>query len=295
MAPRTLSVLVIIGGGGIGLATAHRLGPGRQVLLASRSPTTLAAGAESLKREGLEVMTQQADVSSYDSVAAVAKTAASLGAIEAVVLTSGVSAVVGSVETILAVDVLGTANVIEAFGKEVEMSEGSSLICTGSVAQHLCPPMSPDLETHLATAPLSSLLSSNNELDHIISGESRVAYYVAKKANFLRVQAAAASREYAGKGVRVNCVSPGMTETNMLTAERSVDVVGNMITAALKVHPLKRASTVDEIAQAIEFVVQCGYVNGVDILIDGGINAAELWGSLVYPEKAANLRKFLKG
>ncbi|KZL78039.1 short-chain dehydrogenase/reductase SDR [Colletotrichum tofieldiae] len=274
MAPRTLPVLVIIGGGGIGLATAHRLGPGRQILLASRSPTTLAAGAESLKKEGLEVITQQADVSSYDSVAAVAKTAAALGTIEAVVLTSGVSAVVGSVETILAVDVLGTANVIEAFGKEVEMPEGSSLICTGSVAQHLCPPMSPDLETHLATAPLPSLLSPNKELDQIIT---------------------AASRDYAGKGVRVNCVSPGMTETNMLTAEKSVDVVGDMITAALKVHPLKRASTVDEIAQAIEFVVQCGYVNGVDILVDGGINAAELWSSLVYPENAANLRKSLKG
>ncbi|GKT42787.1 putative oxidoreductase YxbG [Colletotrichum spaethianum] len=295
MASGPLPVLVIIGGGGIGLAAAHRLGPGRRILFASRSSSTLDAGAESLKKEGLEVVTQQVDVSSYDSVSAVAKAAASLGSIEAVVLTSGVSAVVGSVEMILAVDILGTANVIDAFGKEVDMPEGSSLVCTGSIAQHLCPPMSPELETHLATAPLSSLLSPNKELDHIIKGECRVAYYVAKKANFLRAQAAAASREYASKGVRVNCVSPGMTETNMLTAEKSVNVVGDMITAALKVHPLKRASTTDEVAQAIEFVVRCGYVNGVDILIDGGIHATELWSSLVYPEKAANLRKSMNG
>ncbi|KAK1719769.1 hypothetical protein BDP67DRAFT_540891 [Colletotrichum lupini] len=273
MASQPLPVLVIIGGGGIGLATAHRLGPGRRVLFASRSPSTLDAGAESLKKKSIEVTTKQVDVSSYDSVAAVAKAAAALGAIEAVVLTSGVSAVVGSVEMILTVDIRGTANVIDAFGKEVVMPAGSSLVCTGSIAQGLCPPMSPELETHLATAPLSSLLSPNQELDHIIT---------------------AASREYAGRGVRVNCVSPGMTETNMLTAEKSVDMVGDMITAALKVHPLKRASTADEIAQAIEFVVKCGYVNGVDILVDGGISAVELWSSIVYPEKAANLRKSIE-
>ncbi|OLN96204.1 putative oxidoreductase YxbG [Colletotrichum chlorophyti] len=289
MIANTLPVLVIIGGGGIGLATAHRLGTGRHILLASRSSSTLAAGADSLSKKGLDVTTQQVDISSYDSVVAVAKTAAALGVIDAVVLTSGMSAAMGSAEMVLTVDILGTANVIAAFGKEIDMPEGSSLVCTGSIAQYLCPPMSLELETHLATASLSSLLS-NKELDDLVGGESRIAYYVAKKANYLRVQAAAASKEYAGKAVRVNCVSPGMTDTKMLTEEKSLDGVGDMIRTALIAHPLKRAATADEIAQAVEFVVRCGYVNGVDILVDGGIKAAELWSKLVYPEKAANLR-----
>ncbi|GJD00324.1 short-chain dehydrogenase/reductase SDR [Colletotrichum higginsianum] len=264
-----LPVLVVIGGGGIGLATAHRLGTGRHIFLASRSPATLSAGAESLKNAGHKVTTQQVDVSSYESVAAMAKAAASLGgAVETVVLTSAVSPSMGSTGSILAVDILGTANVIEAFGREVEMAPGSSLTCVASMK-------------HLATAPLSTLLE-NTELRDLVGGDggpSGVAYCIAKKANSLRAQAAAVSTEYAGRGVRVNCVSPGMTQTNMLAVETK-GASGEVIRKIMKEHPLKRAGTAEEVADAVAFVAGCGYVNGTDLLVDGGWIAKKRWGEM---------------
>lgn len=277
-----LPVLVVIGGGGIGLATAHRLGAGRHIFLASRSPATLSAGAESLRNAGHKVTTQQVDVSSYESVAAMAKAAASLGgAVETVVLTSAVSPSMGSTGSILAVDILGTANVIEAFGREVEMAPGSSLTCVASMVQHNAPPLSPDLEKHLATAPLSTLLE-NTELRDLVGGDggpSGVAYCIAKKANSLRAQAAAVSTEYAGRGVRVNCVSPGMTQTNMLAVETK-GASGETIRKIMKEHPLKRAGTAEEVADAVAFVAGCGYVNGTDLLVDGGWIAKKRWGEM---------------
>ncbi|KAJ3943157.1 uncharacterized protein N0V96_007391 [Colletotrichum fioriniae] len=162
MALDALPILVIIGGGGIGLATAHRLGSGHHILFASRSPSTISAGAESLKQAGHKVTTQQVDVTSYESVASLAKTAESLGgAIETVVLTSALSPTMGSAEMILAVDVVGTAN----YGPAHD------------------PALSPALERHLATAPRTSLLE-NKELHELIAG------------------AAAASEAYAGRGVQ---------------------------------------------------------------------------------------------
>ncbi|KAK1707859.1 short-chain dehydrogenase/reductase SDR [Colletotrichum lupini] len=243
MALDALPIMVIIGGGGIGLATAHRLGGGHHILFASRSPSTVSAGAESLKQAGHKVTAQQVDVTSYESVASLAKTA---------------SPTMGSAEMILAVDVVGTANVIEVFGKEVEMPYGSSVVCVGSMGQHMIPPLSPDLERHLATAPRTSLLE-NKELHELIAG------------------AAAASEAYAGKGVRVNLVAPGMTETKMLAAEMEGSS-GAGIREMMKAHPFKRAATAEEVADAVGFVAGCRYVNGTDVLIDGGWLAKLRWG-----------------
>ncbi|KAK1623075.1 short-chain dehydrogenase/reductase SDR [Colletotrichum phormii] len=262
-----LPIIVIIGGGGIGLATAHRLGAGHHILFASRSPSTISAGAESLKQAGHKVTTQQVDVTSYESVASLAKTASSLGgAIETVVLTSALGPTMGSAEMILAVDVVGTAN----------MPYGSSVVCVGSMGQHMIPPLSPALERHLATAPRTSLLE-NKELHELIAGVSATAYCIAKKANSLRVQAAAASEAYAGKGVRVNLVAPGMTETKMLAAEMEGES-GAGIREMMKAHPFKRAATAEEVADAVGFVVGCRYVNGTDVLVDGGWLAKLRWG-----------------
>ncbi|TDZ18057.1 Dehydrogenase/reductase SDR family member 4 [Colletotrichum orbiculare MAFF 240422] len=277
MANDSLPVLVVIGGGGIGLAAALRLGRNRHVLLASRSESTIATASAALEKAGIKFSTQQVDVSSYESVAAVARTAAGLGGdVETVILTSAISPAMGGAERIFEVDVRGTANVLDVFGREGVVARGGNVVCVGSMASRMFPALAPELERHLALAPAAEVLE-NRQLWDLAAGVGGSAYCIAKQANVLRVQAAAASKEYAGRGVRVNIVSPGMTETNMLEKEMENDATGG-IRAMIEAMPVPRAGKPEEIAEAIEFVTRCGFVNGIDILVDGGCIAAQRWG-----------------
>jgi len=55
-------VVVITGAGGMGVAIARRLGPGRRVLLADYSETVLQQAVKQLEGEGFDVHAQQTDV-----------------------------------------------------------------------------------------------------------------------------------------------------------------------------------------------------------------------------------------
>jgi NAD(P)-dependent dehydrogenase (short-subunit alcohol dehydrogenase family) len=84
-------VIVITGAGGIGQAIARRQGPGKHILLADISEDNQAAAAAALEDLGHRVSTQRVDVSSRESVHALAGKAAELGSVTQVVHTAGVS------------------------------------------------------------------------------------------------------------------------------------------------------------------------------------------------------------
>jgi NADP-dependent 3-hydroxy acid dehydrogenase YdfG len=102
-------VVVVIGAGGIGQAIARHQGSGRTVLLADRNDDTLASAAKTLEAGGHSVTTCPVDVSSRESVHALAVAAAELGDIVQIVDTAGLSPVQASPAAILAVDLLGVA------------------------------------------------------------------------------------------------------------------------------------------------------------------------------------------
>src|SRR5262245_56187776 len=124
-------VLVVTGAGGMGQAVVRRVGGGRAVVLADVSDAALGTLAEALRREGHDVHPVRTDVSSPPEVTALARAAAALGPIRAVVHTAGVSPVQASTERIMAVDVLGTALVLDAF--EAHVQPGTVAVCIASM------------------------------------------------------------------------------------------------------------------------------------------------------------------
>lgn len=71
-------------------------------------------------------------------------------------------------------------------------------------------------------------------------------------------------REVARHGVRVNCVSPGLTETEMNPADRLARLVPSV--------PIGRVAAPDEIARAILFLLsdEASYMTGINVTVSGG-------------------------
>ena len=124
----------IIGMGRIGQAIARRISAGKHVLLADLRKDNAEAAAEVLADAGFEVSTATVDVSSRQSVHALAETATALGEVNGVIHAAGVSPSQAAPETILAVDLYGTALVLEEFGAII--APGGSGVVIASQSGH---------------------------------------------------------------------------------------------------------------------------------------------------------------
>lgn len=246
----------------MGLAIARRLGSGRRIILGDINPD---AATKTLRGEGYTVSPVTVDVSSFSSVEKMAE----MGSFETVVHTAGVSPTMATAERIYAVDLKGTANVVDAFLPAV--NEGGSVVCISSMAGHFGIGKFPaELERHLGSAARDNLVLESFPTN---PGE---AYVLAKRGNILRVQASA--KRYGEKGVRINSVSPGVIQTPMGEAELK-GPSGVYVQAMVGLSGCKRVGTPDDIAGVVAFL--CGqdasYITGNDILVDGGTVAGQLW------------------
>ncbi len=72
------------------------------------------------------------------------------------------------------------------------------------------------------------------------------------------------AKEVIRSGIRVNCVSPGLTETEMNPADRLAKLIPNV--------PIGRVGGPDEIARVILFLLseESSYMVGVDVTVSGG-------------------------
>ncbi|NEC14750.1 SDR family oxidoreductase [Streptomyces sp. SID8014] len=265
------SVIVVIGVGGMGKAIACRQGAGGTLLLADFDERLLGAVAEELRGQGHTVVTEAVDVSERASVAALADTAAKLGPVIQVVHTAGLSPVQAPAKAILAVDLLGTALVLEEFGRVI--APGGAGLVIASMAGHMPGPatLSPEREQALAHTPADDLLALPF-LDPEELG-ARGAYPLSKYANRLRVQAA--STRWGERGARVNSISPGVISTPMGRQELAGES-GRHMKAMVEASGTGRLGTPDDIAAAAAFLLgpDASFVTGSDLLVDGGVVAA---------------------
>jgi NAD(P)-dependent dehydrogenase (short-subunit alcohol dehydrogenase family) len=261
-------VLVITGAGGIGQAIARRQGPGKHILFADISEDNQAAAAAALEDLGHRVSTQRVDVSSRESVHALAEKAAELGNVTQVVHTAGVSPVQAPAATVLAVDLLGTALVLEEFGRVI--APGGAGIVISSMAGHMFPPFDPEQEQALAHTPADELLSLPF-LDADALGHA--AYGYAKRGNVLRVQTE--SLAWGQRGARLNAISPGIIITPLARDEMS-GPGAEAYTKMIDTSATGRVGTPDEVAAVAAFLLgpEAGFITGSDLLMDGGVIAA---------------------
>ena len=93
-------------------------------------------------------------------------------------------------------------------------------------------------------------------------------HYSAAKAGVLGL-ARAMAREFGGDGIRVNCITPGLIETDItqgkLTPERKKEIAGSI--------PLARLGRPDDVAGACVFLGSSlsGYCTGITLDVNGGM------------------------
>jgi NAD(P)-dependent dehydrogenase (short-subunit alcohol dehydrogenase family) len=271
-------VLVIIGSGGMGAAIARRLGSGRTLLLADFDETRLESFSALLRGDGYDAVAQKVNVSDRASVAALADAAAALGPVTGVAHTAGVSPQQAPVSAILAVDLLGTAIVLEEFQRVI--AEGGAGVVISSMGGHMGT-YPPELAQALANTPTDELLALPFLSPETLTNAG-AAYSLAKKANQLRVTAAAPL--WGDKGARINSISPGIISTPMGQLELAGPTGGGM-QAMLDASATKRLGTPEDIAHATEFLLDPGssFITGTDLLVDGGVISALRSGRLSIP------------
>ena len=269
-------VTVVIGAGQIGQAIARRVSAGKHVLLADLHKANADAAAEVLANAGFDVSTATVDVSSRESVHALAETAAALGAVTGVIHAAGVSPSQARPEAILAVDLYGTALVLEEFGNII--ASGGSAVVIASQSGHRLGALTAEQDAALATTPADELLSLPMLQPDQVT-DTLHAYQLAKRGNSLRVMAEAV--RWGRRGARVNTISPGIIITP-LARDELTGPRGEGYRQMIDLSPAGRAGTPDEVGTVGALLMGSAgaFITGSDFLMDGGVTASYFFGEL---------------
>ena len=238
-------VAVITGGSrGIGYATADRfLEEGAVVVLAasSKGNADKAAGELQEKYPDAVVAGISPDLASFDSVHAVfGEVAAKYGRIDILVNNAGISESTPfagytekTFDKVMDLNLKGVFNASHAACEYME-KQGSGVILTSSSVVSIC------------------------------GQPSGFAYPSSKFA--VNCMTLSLARELGPKGIRVNAVAPGITETDMMKA-----VPKEVIDPMIKQIPLRRLGMPRDIANAFVFLAseEASYITGVVLSVDG--------------------------
>lgn len=268
--------IIWMGAGQIGLAIVRRIASGKKVIIGDKSLEHARAAADLLNQAGFDAVAMAADLSSRESILSVINEARKYGAVKYLVNAAGVSPSQASIETILNVDLYGTAVLLEEVGKVI--AEGGCGVTISSQSGHRMPALTPEEDRALATTSTDELLS----LSLLQPGNVRDtlhAYQLSKRCNVKRVMAEAV--KWGERGARINSISPGIIVTPLAVDEFNGprgDFYKNMFAKC----PSGRPGTADEVAHVAELLMseKGAFITGSDFLIDGGATASYFYGPL---------------
>jgi NAD(P)-dependent dehydrogenase (short-subunit alcohol dehydrogenase family) len=180
------------------------------------------------------------------------------------------------VEAILAVDLYGTALVVEEFGNVV--ASGGAGVVVASQSGHRLGALSAEEDKALATTPADELLGLPMLQPDQIT-DTLHAYQLAKRGNSLRVMAEAV--RWAKRGARLNTISPGIIITP-LAKDELTGPRGEGYRRMVDRSPVGRAGTPDEVGTvgALLMGSDGAFITGSDFLMDGGVTASYFFGDL---------------
>ncbi len=257
-------VAIVTGGtSGIGQRTAERfIEEGAKVVIAGRREAEGAAIAEALGPDGRYVRTDvavEADVKAMIDYAV-----ETFGRLDVLFNNAGGPAPVGGIETIP----------VDGYERALSVLLGGVMLGM----KHEAPVMK---------AQGAGSIINNGSIAGHHAGWSSSLIYSAAKAAVIHLSRCVAM-ELGESGVRVNSISPGLIATGILPkalglpvaeAEKAIDTVRG---AFATMQPIRRAGLPDDIADAAVYFAsdESGFVNGVDLIVDGGIIGGRHWSAL---------------
>jgi NAD(P)-dependent dehydrogenase (short-subunit alcohol dehydrogenase family) len=241
-------VVVVTGAArGIGFVTAEKLAhEGAQVVLVDLELSAVSAAAESLVSNGARAWAVAGDVSNASEVRAnVAEIVSKFGRIDVLVNNAAIT-------SYHAPEALPE----ETWRRELDVCLGGTFFWSQSVAN------------------ASMIAASKGVIVNVGSGAAlagipRCAAYVSAKHGVVGLTKALAV-DWGQYGIRVNCVCPGLTYTELskFVATKNPEM---MKQRELRI-PLQRGAQPEEVADAILFLgsAESGSISGVALAIDGG-------------------------
>lgn len=268
-------VMLWTGAGQIGMAIARRMGYGKKIIVGDKKMENAKLAASLMNEVGFDVTPLTMDLGSRESILRMIACAESSGEITAFVNAAGVSPSQASVETILKVDLYGTAVLLEEVGKVIAC--GGAGVTISSQSGHRMPQLTPEEDRQLACTPTEKLLDLKILQPENIK-DALHAYQIAKRCNEKRVMAEAV--KWGKRGARINSISPGIIVTPLAIDEFNGprgDFYKNMFANC----PAGRPGTADEVANVAELLMseRAAFITGSDFLIDGGATAAYFYGA----------------
>ncbi len=270
------NVMLWAGAGQIGMAIARRMGTGMKIVAGDKRLENAQTAARTMNEAGFDVTAVEMDLSSRESIRDLIAEGQKYGEIKMLVNAAGVSPSQAPIETILKVDLYGTAVLLEEVGRVI--APGGAGVTISSQSGWRMPALTPEQDALLALIPAEELLS----LDFLHPENIRDtlhSYQLAKRCNEKRVMAQAV--EWGKRGARLNDVAPGIVVTPLALDEFN-GPRGNFYKNMFAKCPAGRPGTADEIANVAKLLLsdRGAFISGSTFLIDGGATASYFYGPL---------------